>query len=410
MLYKNGGFLNHINQIKFISFDPFLEGSLVERYWKALLQKSDQHYFLSWGWISTWIKSLEGKVDVRFIVGFHHDEPVLSFFIGVVTKKKFGIFPYRTLSLNSTGSSYFDALYLEYNGILKDPSVQFSIEDLILTVKNMSWNEFLLPGLAYSFVKETNVLTNSEKRSIWVLVDEESPACYVDLEQVRSNDLDYLRLISSNKRSQIRRSIKEYEKNGKIEVIEAQNVQQAHELFSEMVILHQKEWESRGRAGAFSNEYLLQFHKDLISSRFDSGEIQILKIFNSSMVIGVLYSFILNGRVYFYQSGLNYLPGNIYRPGMVSHYFSILHNAKNGRIYYDFLAGDAAYKISLATDSQPVYWLRLFRNPLKYYFELGIRRVKSSLKSKPVIAIWLRKMKDLLRRTTPPPESDSGLE
>lgn len=402
--------MNHNNQIKFVSFDPFQEVSLVEKYWKALLKKNDQHYFLSWGWISTWIKSLEGKVDIRFIVGFQQDEPMISFFVGLVTKKKFGIFPSRTLSLNSTGSSYFDELYLEYNDVLKDPSVQISIDDLMSAVENISWNEFLLPGLAYSFVIETSVLTVSEKRSTWVLVDEESPACYVNLEQVRETDLDYLRLISSNKRSQIRRSVKEYEKNGKIEVVEAENVQQARELFSEMVILHQKEWESRGRAGAFSNEYLFQFHKDLISSRFDSGEIQILKIFTPTMVIGVLYSFIFNGRLYFYQSGLNYLPGNIYRPGMVSHYFSILHNARKGLMYYDFLAGDAAYKTSLATDSQPVYWLRLFRSPLKYYFELGIRRAKSGLKSVPVIATWLRKLKDVFRRTTPPAESGGGLE
>lgn len=110
-------------------FDPFQEVSLVEKYWKALLKKNDEHYFLSWGWISTWIKSLEGKFDIRFIVGFQQDEPMISFFVGLVTKKKFGIFPSRTLSLNSTGSSYFDELYLEYNDVLKDPSVQISIDD-----------------------------------------------------------------------------------------------------------------------------------------------------------------------------------------------------------------------------------------------------------------------------------------
>ena len=402
--------MNHTNQTKYVFFDPFQEISLVEKYWEAMLKKNTQHYFLSWGWISTWINSLVGKADVRFVVGFQQDEPVVSFFVGVVSKKTFGVFPSRTLSLNSTGSSYFDELYIEYNGILKDPSIQMSIDDLIIAVENISWNEFLLPGLAFSFINETNGLIASEKKSAWVLVDEESPACGVNLEQVRISDLDYLRLISSNKRSQIRRSIKEYEKNGKIEVVEAKNAQQARELFSEMVILHQKEWQSRGRAGAFSNEYLLQFHNELISSRFDAGEIQILKIFSANMVIGILYNFIFNGRVYFYQSGLNYLPGNIYRPGMVSHYFSIMHNAKNGLMYYDFLAGDAAYKTSLATDSQPVYWLRLFRSPFRYYFELSVRRTKSGLKSFPVIATWLRKLKDVFRRTAPSQEGGVGIE
>ena len=402
--------MNHTNQIKFISFDPFREISLVEKHWKVMLKKSNQHYFLSWGWISTWLESLKGKVDVRFIVGFQQDEPIVSFFIGVVAKKKFGIFSSNTISLNSTGSPYFDELYLEYNDVLHDPTVHISLDDLLSAVENIPWDEFLLPGLAFSFVKDTSVLAASRKKLAWVLVDEESPACYVDLGQVRASDMDYLRLISSNKRSQIRRSIKEYEKSGKIEIIEAESLQQAQAFFSEMVILHQKEWESRGRAGAFSNEYLLQFHKDLISSRFNFGEIQMLKIFNSNMVIGILYSFIYDGRIYFYQSGLNYLPGNIYRPGMVAHYLSILHNAKNGLMYYDFLAGDASYKTSLATDSQPVYWLRLFHSPLKYYFELGVRRVKLGIKSVPAIATWLRKLKVLLRRTPPQPEGGVGFE
>lgn len=402
--------MNLSNQIKFVYFNPFQDASLVEKYWQLMLKKSNQHYFLSWGWISTWLASLKDIADIQLVVGLQHDEPMVAFFVGVDKKKRFGIFPSRSLSLNTTGSSYFDELYLEYNGILKDPSIHFSIDDLLGAVKDIPWDEFFLPGLSFDFVKETGVLTASAENLALVLVNDESPACYVDLDQVRGANLDYLNLISSNKRSQIRRSIKEYEKNGKLEISEAKDRQQALMWFEEMVTLHQKEWKSRGRPGAFSNEYLFQFHKDLISSRFEYGEIQILKIFNASMVIGILYNFIYSDRAYFYQSGLNYLPGNIYRPGMVAHYYAILHNARAGLIYYDFLAGDAAYKISLSTDSQPVYWLRLFRSPLRYYFALGLRRVKAGLKSVPSIATWLRKLKALLRRNDFHPENGVGFE
>jgi len=375
-----------------------------------MLKKCDQHYFLSWGWISTWLESLKGVVEIQLVVGLQHNEPMVAFFIGVVNKKRFGVFSSRILSLNTAGSSYFDELYLEYNGILKDPSIHFSIDNLLRAVDGLPWDEFLLPGLSFDFVNETDVLSSSSKRPVLVLVNDESLACYVNLDKVREANLDYLRLISSNKRSQIRRSIKEYEKNGSLEISEAKDKQQALNWFEEMVVLHQNEWNSRGRAGAFSNEYLLQFHKDLIASRFELGEIQILKVFTSSMVIGVLYNFIYNGRVYFYQSGLNYLPGNIYRPGMVAHYYAILHNTRAGLKYYDFLAGDAAYKISLSTDTQPVYWLRLFRNPLRYYFALGIRRAKVGIKSIPGLATLLRKLKSIFRRKDFHPENGVGFE
>lgn len=354
-------------------------------------------YFLSWGWISTWIKSLETKTDIYFVVGFIQDEPALGFFIGTSSKRKYGIFRTKLISLNTTGAPYFDQLYLEYNRILVDPAVQFGIRELMRSLEEAHWDELSLPGLAFDFANETGLFDSPDTMPFQLLIDEQSPAFFVDLEQVRKIEMDYLRLVSSNKRSQIRRSIKEYEKDGRIGIVEAANTDQALGYFDELVDLHQKEWANRGRAGAFSNKYLLRFHMDLIASRFNFGEIQVLKCFTPEATIGVLYNFIYDGKVYFYQSGFNYPPGNIYRPGLVSHYYAIRHNAEKGKSVYDFMAGDASYKSSLATESQPMYWIRLFRHPFHYYLERNIRQIKFWAKSKPGIIDWLRRMRDVFR-------------
>lgn len=368
------------------------------KYWQALLRECAHHYFLSWGWISTWLKSLPAENDVRLVVGFLDGAPVTAFFAGITKKRKYGIFPTRVVSLNTTGLPYFDKLYLEYNRILVSASTRFSVDELLRAITDLRWDELNLPGLESDFVQAIG-MTNPARHRHWrVLIDEKSSAPFVDLEQVRTEGLDYLRLVSSNKRTQIRRSIKEYEKNGRIELVEASNVEQAREFFEELVVLHQKEWEHRGRMGAFSNNYLLQFHRDLIASRFEFGEIQVLKCFNAGGVLGILYNFAYNRRVYFYQSGFNYLSGNVYRPGLVTHYYAILHNAIKGMSAYDFMAGDASYKTSLATISQELYWIRLFRNPLRYYLARIFRSFKSRIIFVPQMAGWARRINDVLLR------------
>src|SRR5690606_17607433 len=99
---------------------------LVERHWQSLLQRCDHHYFLSWGWISTWLESLPVDNGVRLIVGFGEETPMLAFFMGKAERKRYGFFPSRIVSLNTTGIPYYDKLYLEYNSILADPSIFLS--------------------------------------------------------------------------------------------------------------------------------------------------------------------------------------------------------------------------------------------------------------------------------------------
>jgi CelD/BcsL family acetyltransferase involved in cellulose biosynthesis len=48
---------------------------------------------------------------------------------------------------------------------------------------------------------------------------------------------------------------------------------------------------------------------------------------------------------------------------------------------YDFLAGDAEYKRSLATDSVPMYWVRLIRSRQRYGLETGSKKIKQAIRT-----------------------------
>lgn len=363
--------MNSTFETRFEFYNPFREFAAVEKYWCELQARCSHHYFLSWGWISTWIKNLPESTDIRLVVGFMDDDPALAFFVGVSSKGR------RILSLNATGFEKFDQLYLEYNHVLITPHHRFGLEELLQAVSTLSWDEFNMPGVDAEFARQTEILNPiSDQEFVRAILLEKSSAPYVDLDKVRSHELDYLRLLSQNKRSQIRRSIKEYEKTGEINVAEAADKAQAHQYFEELVMLHQQEWHRRNKAGAFSNAFLLRFHTDLIDSRFDLGEIQIMKIFNPQMTIGILYNFVYRGKIYFYQSGFNYLPGNVYRPGLVSHYRAVIRNAERGFSTYEFMAGDADYKFSLSTDSRQMYWVKLLHSPFYYALDKCTQRIR----------------------------------
>ncbi|MBI3176009.1 MAG: GNAT family N-acetyltransferase [Chloroflexi bacterium] len=383
-----------LDGVRIVEYDRAGGISEIERIWCGLQAQCPHDYFLSWGWISTWLESLPKDVDVRLIVGLVQDQPVLAFFVGSARRRKYGLLPTHSLALNTTGNRYFDLLYIEYNSVLALPSLKFSLADLLHWLGNKRWHEFSLPGLSSEFVQQMGLLGSESPTSVGVLLEEESSAYFVDLAKVREAKMDYLGLLSSNKRSQIRRSIKEYEKEGEVHIQAAESVAEALEMLSALAELHQEEWQKRGKPGVFSNPYLMDFHRKLIVSRFEAGEIQILRVFTPQATIGYLYNFVYGDKVLFYQSGLKYRPGNLYRPGLVSHYFSIMQNARTDMRVYDFMAGEAGYKSSLATDSVPMYWVRLVNGRLRFSMERTVLSLKERLKEMPSVADRLKRMRD----------------
>ncbi len=369
--------------ITFKSYNSFEDIDFVKTTWLTMLNKCQHSYFTSWGWISTWIKSLPANLDVQFIVAYREQEPVVAFFIGSKKRNKHGFLPSRLISLNSTADPYFDELYIEYNSILFDPSIPFIKDNLLSFLKSLIWDELILPGVSSDFISEINLPVDNSTNDCYMIVDETVNAYFVEMRKIREAGMDFYQLLSANKRSQIRRSIKQYELEGAIQIHEAASAEEALAMLDSLAILHQREWQKKGKTGAFSNKYLFQFHKNLIRDRFDSNEIQMLHIFNEKMTLGYLYNFVYRGHVFFYQSGFNYLVENIYRPGLVSHYYAIMLNARKNMDIYDFLAGDSAYKSSLSTDSIPMYWIRIESSRNRLKLEQNIKKIKHKLEQIP---------------------------
>lgn len=375
----------------FKTINPLSDMKFVEELWTDLQKRSVHSYFNSWGWVSTWLLSLPTDSKITFHVGYQNQKPMVSFFLGERHHRKYIFLPSRVFALNATAIPHYDSLYIEYNTILYDSSALINFDDIINYLLSLHWNELTLPGTSHKFSTDFQ-LTENQTRPFYILLDQDTNSFFVDLQKIRDAEMNFLQLLSSNRRSQLRRSLKQYETNGKIHIREAASAEEAIDFLDKLVHYHQMEWKKKGWAGAFANQYLYQFHKDLIKNRFPKGEIQLLHIYTDQMDIGYIYSFVYDKEILFYQSGFNYQENNNYRPGLISHYLAILHNTEKDMKTYDFLAGDSSYKRTLATDSASIYWIKLYKSKWRYLLEKIVIQIKAKVKANPRLLIKLRKL------------------
>lgn len=366
--------------VHFEVFDARNDRENISVRWEYMLSQSDHSFFLSSEWIETWLESLPSQVEVLYIEGYLDNEPCLAFFLCKKKKLRFKFVPTRSIFLNCTGSQELDELTIEYNSFLINQSlnVNFSCEVIRQTIiflsDNWSWDKFVLPATTHQMYK---LFKTIEFRGYSLSIDKVEPSYFVDLSRVRKNNENYLGLLSSNKRSQIKRSIKEYEKSGAIYLQEASSVNESISMLNNLAKLHQAEWIKKGKPGSFSNDYFCKFHELLLKKTVVNDNVQLLEIRNNADILGYIYNFVYQNNVLFYQSGFQYLDGNHYRPGIVSHYLSIKHNAAKGYASYDFLAGKSRYKTSLSTDQNQLYWLTLKKKNIKFFIKCMLKKIKA---------------------------------
>ena len=348
------------------------ESGALQRLWLSLECQSDASFFTSWGWIGTWVGSLPRQFHPRLLRVTQGDALIG---LAVLVDRKYWrhrLIPVTETHLNATGSPHYDSLTIEYNDILWCQNIPENIKYSVLDrlVRDHIKEELHAPG-----VQPESYWSNKPLTKICFSID--SKECNgVDLSQVRV-DGDYLRLISANTRTKIRKVIKALHQGAGLNIRLAEGAPAAEAMYEDLVRLHQQTWVARGKPGAFSNQYVYDFHLQLIRNRLPFGEIQLLSTYSGEKLLGVLYNFVYRGRVYNYQSGIDYTDGNDrLKPGLVIHSMAIEFCARAGFSYYDLMAGDTQYKRSLGTRTNNLNWQVFQKSKLKFKFENQLRHWK----------------------------------
>jgi CelD/BcsL family acetyltransferase involved in cellulose biosynthesis len=345
--------------------------------WRDLEERSDCSFFVSWSWIACWIDSLDGAVDLRLLRARLDGRTVGLGLLAPCRERRHGLIVSRTLRLHATGRPEFDTLTIECNGFLVErglyePVVARMLDHLVDA--DRTWDELVLDGL-WQLPPWPLAGAHSLRRRVRVDVNH-----YVDLAEVRARNGDYVGLLGSKTRSRIRRSGKEFERFGAFGVRPAADSTQALAFLDGLKSLHQRHWVARGQPGAFANPFFERFHRRLVGNAFGRGEIQVLAIDAGAQRLGYFYNFVHRGRVYNYQSGLDYgLCDRYNQPGLVGHARAIEFNAHCGHCVYDFLAGDVQYKQRLGTAVGAMSWMTLQRDRLLFRVENAARELRDRL-------------------------------
>lgn len=343
--------------------------------WAALEGRADPSFFLSWGWIGCWLDSLAPEAEAELVEVRRHGTLVG---LGVLVRRTLtrrGVLKSRTLFLHQSGDPAADAIWIEHNGLLCDRTMVAAVEQRVLdwlVERDPEWDELQLPGVPARWA----ALAAARGLKVWLRSTQ--PCRQLDLGAVAAaGGLE--RALGRNTRYQLRRAERHAAQAGALGLVEAETPAQAQAFFAAMKALHIASWQRRGKPHAFTHPLFERFHRRLIDSRFAAGEIQLLRAQAGDAVIGYLYNFRHQGRIYAYQSGFAYQDHPHAKPGLVSHALAIRHNVEQGAHTYDFLAGDNQLKASLSDGASEMVWLTAQRDRLPLRLERSMRELKQGI-------------------------------
>ena len=343
--------------------------------WKELETRANATFFTSWSWVGNWLEQLPEGIEPLVLIAEASGRVVgLALFVERKVARHFFLVSSRSLFLQETGLPEYDRLTLEYSSLLLDAEIEQEVAARcieFLAREVPQWEEMVI-----DWIDARNPVLNPEllaQCGLRLQVRAKLPSWYVDLNAIRQANTGYLASLSNNTRYQVRRSLRECERHGQIRMTQAQTVGQAGEFYEQIKRLHQDHWASRGLPGAFSSGFFVRFHQSLIRSRFEHGEIELIEVAVGDAVLGYIYNFVQNRRVYFYQSGFNYQLGAKIRPGYVCHYLAIEQHLQSGTASYDFLASNCRYKQSLSTNANDLVAVTIQRDLAKFRVEDRLR-------------------------------------
>lgn len=329
--------------------------------WRDLEDRADMSVFISWSWIGNWLESLPADIDARVMRAEHDGELVGLALLVVAPRRGLRVRFGKVAHLHATGRTEFDGLAIEHNGLLLDRRRAQAARTALLAFlcdDGREWRSVHLPGLG----PRQGILPDALPLSVKMEVHSRSSA-QVLLQPVRDRDGDYLGLLSAGRRAHIRRSMRACAEWGPLSLSQAEGVDTALDYFERLLHLHRARRSSLGSTSAFDTPFAHDFHRRLIARGLPRGEIQLVRVLAGQHEVGYLYSLVHRREVFFYQSGFDF--GRVdhrFSPGLVTVAMAIEHNARLGHRCFDFLAGDAQYKKTLATHNETMTWVELHRD------------------------------------------------
>jgi hypothetical protein len=344
-------------------------------WWSDLFSRAQaDSIFLSPQWVATWL-DIYGMDFSGKALSWWHDDACIAGVMLLLRPAKLGPFPITLAILNTAGEIDENAPFIEYNDVLCQPGYEEIVLDSLASyLAQQSWDQLYLAGYT-----ESSLIARLQTRTLpgrWDSIAKSSP--YINLASIGDGGLD--KYFSSNTRAQIRRSVKLYEERGGLRIGAAQDLDESLKYLDALAELHRAAWLRRGQPGGFRSPRFIQFHKNLVQRLLPERAVELLRVTAGDQTVGYIYNFLRNGKVYFYQSGFAYEEDAKLKPGLVTHYLAAQDYWKRGFVEYDFMAGDARYKTSLAKSVRTLHWSWVERSNARMKLVKIARKAKHFLR------------------------------
>lgn len=312
----------------------------------------------SWFWISAWLDALGDIVPHVFLVAECDGAPVGITLITRGVKQVRGRIPVRTVHITTGGEPPEFLLWTEYRRVLVREAERAAFAAAVIDHIRASgrwWEEIVLDG----FVPE-EARPFLARKGFWFIRREACPT--TDLATIRDNGGDVIGALGKNTRYSIRRSIRGF---GEVTTERAETIDQAYDIFDELIELHQKHWHNLGQRGAFASQRYRQFHRSLLPELLERNALLLARVRSPGQTIGCIYGFIEHNHVLMYQSGLAEFEDQKLKPGLVSHALVMQQCLESGIDGYDYGYGDSRYKRELSTGERELTYAVLSRRTPK---------------------------------------------
>jgi CelD/BcsL family acetyltransferase involved in cellulose biosynthesis len=276
-------------------------------------------------------------------------------------------FPFRRLEFLASGERPEDSICSDYlNLVARRGHEQAVTEQVVSAIVDGTlgrWDEVVLSMMDGEHPLTALVSRAFRARGFTPEIKPTGVAPYIPLPATWEA---YLASLPGRHRALVTRSLKDFEawSAGDYRVLRATDAASLTEGKRILIELHRQRWGEDGEAGVFRSPHFLAFHDAILPQLLERGALQLLWMNARGQPLAAIYNMIWDSRVLYYQAGRRIdLPSKV-RPGIVMMAHAIRESIAAGCREFDFLGGDARFKMQLALATRPLVEMRIARKSL----------------------------------------------
>lgn len=349
------------------------ESSRLRDDWLDLEGRASPTVFLSWQWLGHWLHVYQPRA---WVLRVEESSRLVGLGLVVQTEeRRHGVMKSRCLRLHQTGHKLLDQIWIEYNGFLAEHGKEGAVANACLEYLCSSmtdWDEFIIGAIDADEADSFARVTGLHKHLRW-----EAPCFGVDLNELRRTGAHYLDNLSRNTRYQIKRSHRLYRKQGEVNLVRPDSVEEALAMFDRIGPRHLERWGAGPDQSGFANPDFVRFHRELIRFQWPDGGVDLVSLMAGDKEVASFYNLIYDHVVYFYLGGMVVEADNRLKPGLLGHSLCIEDYRHHGFHYYDFMGGNERYKANLGQLHRHLVQISLQRPRFKLKLEDVARRARN---------------------------------